>query len=119
MQLTNNNLTVYKNGESDYQTILGNIEMTSGSHYWEIKVHKLYIRFKNMQMKKTSLQELQGKALIYTANLVLPISFGVIYVYGIIILYSSGKSFAPDGVMNDYGFNAKINDVIGVLLEFK
>ena len=31
----------------------------------------------------------------------------------------SAKKFGPDDVMDDYGFISKINDVIGVLLEFK
>tara|TARA_B110000503_G_C7114452_1_gene399673 strand:- start:435 stop:554 length:120 start_codon:yes stop_codon:yes gene_type:complete len=35
------------------------------------------------------------------------------------IYHLSGKKFGPDGAMDDYGFFSKINDVIGVLLEFK
>lgn len=37
-KLSNQNLTATKNGQSDYQTVLGNFEIFTGSHYWEIKV---------------------------------------------------------------------------------
>ena len=36
--MSNNNLTALKKGDPDYQTVLGNIELNSGIHYWEIKV---------------------------------------------------------------------------------
>ena len=38
LKLSNQNLTAIKNGQSDYQTVLGNLELITGSHYWEIKV---------------------------------------------------------------------------------
>ena len=31
----------------------------------------------------------------------------------------SGKKFGPDGIFQDYGYQAKKGDVIGVLLEYK
>jgi len=40
IKLTNNNLTANKNSESDYQSVLGNLPMSSGRHYWEIKIDK-------------------------------------------------------------------------------
>jgi len=61
---------------------------------------------------------LQEKGLIYILNPALPTNFGVIFAYGILFLFS-GKKFGPDGIMDDYGFFSKINDAIGILLEFK
>ncbi len=53
--------------------------------------------------------------------------FGVICVYGIFLLREnnffikkiSGKKFGPDGIFQDYGYQGKKGDVIGVLLEYK
>ena len=69
-------------------------------------------------MKKTYLQEQQGKILIYTHILVLVINFGVIFVYGLSIKISE-KKFGPEGLVEDYGYDCKLNDIVGVLLEFK
>ena len=41
------------------------------------------------------------------------------FYFNIINFSFSGKKFGPDGIMDDYGFFSKTNDVIGVLLEFK
>jgi tripartite motif-containing protein 9/67 len=38
--LSNNNCTATKCGESDYETVLGTLAMSSGRHYWEIRVEK-------------------------------------------------------------------------------
>lgn len=38
--LSNNNLTCNKQGESDYQTVLGTLAINSGRHYWEIRIEK-------------------------------------------------------------------------------
>lgn len=38
--LSNNNLTTNKQGESDYQTVLGTLAINSGRHYWEIRIDK-------------------------------------------------------------------------------
>jgi len=52
-----------------------------------------------------------------------PNSIGVTCVFGnfiilLRILKDSGKKFGPEGV-EDYGLFSRVNDVIGVLLEFK
>lgn len=38
--LSNSNNTANKQGESDYQTVLGTLAMSSGRHYWELKIDK-------------------------------------------------------------------------------
>ena len=48
----------------------------------------------------------------------LVINFGVIFVYGLSIKIS-GKKFGPEGLVEDYGYDCKLNDIVGVLLEFK
>lgn len=40
IQLLNNNLTANKKVEVEYETVLGTIEISSGMHYWEIKIDK-------------------------------------------------------------------------------
>lgn len=40
IKLLNGNLTANKNGDSDYQTAFGNLPLSSGRHYWEIKIDK-------------------------------------------------------------------------------
>ena len=69
-------------------------------------------------MKKIYLLELQKKILICILIRLLAICSGVIYVYGLTIK-NSGKKIAPDGFIEDYGYSCKLNDVVGVLLEFK
>jgi hypothetical protein len=36
--VSNQNLTISKNKDSDFSNIFGNFELTSGKHYWEIKI---------------------------------------------------------------------------------
>jgi len=40
IKLSNYNLTANKNGESDYQCVLGTIAINSGKYYWEIRIDK-------------------------------------------------------------------------------
>ena len=40
INLLNNNLTANKKQEVDYETVLGSISISSGTHYWEIKIDK-------------------------------------------------------------------------------
>ena len=40
IQLLNHNLTANKKVEVEYETVLGTIEISSGMHYWEIKIDK-------------------------------------------------------------------------------
>ena len=40
INLLNNNLTANKKQEVDYETVLGSIQISSGTHYWEIKIEK-------------------------------------------------------------------------------
>ena len=40
INLLNGNLTANKKQEVDYQTVLGSIDISSGVHYWEIKIEK-------------------------------------------------------------------------------
>ena len=68
-------------------------------------------------MKRIYLLGWLKKILICIANLQLLNSIGDFCVYGK-IFNSSGRKFGPDGV-EDYGFFSRINDVIGVLLEFR
>jgi hypothetical protein len=40
INLSNNNCVALKTTESDYETVLGTLPMSSGRHYWEIRVEK-------------------------------------------------------------------------------
>ena len=42
----------------------------------------------------------------------------IFFIFFLFYFKLSGKKFGPDG-LDDYGFCSKVNDVIGVLLEFK
>jgi len=105
IKLSNNNLTCSKPPDSDYQTILGNISLSSGRHYWEIKVdhynddEDLFI---GMARKTINL---------YARPLDTKMFWGYMPL--------CAKKFGPDGALYDYGFPAKKADIIGILLEFK
>ena len=38
--MLNNNLTANKKSEAEYETVLGNVPIKEGVHYWEIKIEK-------------------------------------------------------------------------------
>jgi tripartite motif-containing protein 9/67 len=40
INLLNGNLTANKKQAEDYQTVLGTVEISSGKHYWEVKIEK-------------------------------------------------------------------------------
>jgi len=40
IDLSNNNCTASKLQNNDYETVLGSISISSGVHYWEIKIDK-------------------------------------------------------------------------------
>jgi len=105
IKLSNNNLTAGKLPEVDYQTVLGTLVMSSGRHYWEIKVDNFNDEediFIGVAKKETNL---------YAR----PIDINTFWGY----MCLCGKKFGPDGILQDYGYQAKKGDIIGVLLEYK
>lgn len=105
IKLSNNNLSAYKNGESDYQTVLGNLALSSGRNYWEIKIDKFVDEediFLGIARKNLNL---------YTQ----PSATNLFWGY----LCLCAKRSGPDGAIIDYGYAAKLGDTIGVLLEFR
>ena len=38
--MLNNNLTANKKSEAEYETVLGNVPIKDGVHYWEIQIEK-------------------------------------------------------------------------------
>lgn len=38
--MLNNNCTANKKSEIEYETVLGTVTMSTGTHYWEIKIEK-------------------------------------------------------------------------------
>jgi len=103
--LSNNNLTAAKMPETDYQTVLGNILINSGQHYWEVKVDNFADEedlFIGIARKNINL---------YTR----PTDTNLFWGY----MCLCAKTCGSDGVLTDYGSQAKKGDVIGVLLEYK
>ncbi|KAM3135484.1 negative regulation of SNARE complex assembly [Paramecium bursaria] len=106
IQLSNHNLTANKSGEADYQTVLGTLAIGSGRHYWEIKIDK-YVDEEDIFI---------GIAKKDIDLYVQPTSSQQMF-YGYICL--CGRKFGADGQVQNYGYNSKQNDIIGVLLEFR
>jgi tripartite motif-containing protein 9/67 len=105
IKLSNNNLTCSKPPDSDYQTALGNISLSSGRHYWEIKVD-------HYNDDEDLFLGIARKAINLYAR---PLDTKMFWGY----MPLCAKKFGPDGALYDYGFPAKKGDVIGILLEYK
>lgn len=78
--------------------------MNTGSYYWEIKIQKFVDEediFIGVAKKDIDLYVQPSTTKKYWGYMCL-----------------CGRKFGPDGV-DDYGFYSRLNDVIGVLLEFK
>lgn len=62
LKLSNNNMTVYKPKTFEFQTVIGNLKMSSGRHYWEIKIDKyedeeaLYVGIMKERISKDELK---------------------------------------------------------------
>mmetsp|Transcript_27339 Transcript_27339/g.24107 ORF Transcript_27339/g.24107 Transcript_27339/m.24107 type:complete len:123 (-) Transcript_27339:278-646(-) len=85
--------------------MLGNLVIESGRHYWEIRIDQFTDEedlFVGIAKKDISLY----------GN---PLESKVFWGY----MCLCGKKFGSDGVLVDYGYSAKKNDTIGVLLEYK
>jgi len=105
IKLSNNNLTAGKLPEVDYQTVLGTLVMSSGRHYWEIKIDNFN------DEEDIFIGVARKEANLYAR----PIDTNTFWGY----MCCCGKKFGPDGIFQDYGYQGKKGDVIGVLLEYK
>lgn len=105
IKLSNNNYTATKSTDADYQTVLGNILMNSGRHYWEVRIdlgndeEDLFIGIarKNINLNTN------------------PMSSGLFHGY----MALGARKLGADGNLYDYGYNSKKGDTIGVLLEYR
>lgn len=105
IKLSNNNLTASKMPEVDYQMVLGNLLISSGRHYWEIKIDQFNDEedlFIGIARKNINL---------YARPMDTKMFWGYMCL--------CAKKFGPDGILYDYGYQAKKGDIIGVLLEYK
>jgi len=105
IQTSNNDLTITKSADADFQSILGNLQISCGRHYWEIKID-------HFTDEEDLFIGIARKSLDLYAR---PMDTKVFWGY----MCLCAKKFGPDGLMLDYGYQAKKGDVIGVLLEYK
>mmetsp|Transcript_14058 Transcript_14058/g.14109 ORF Transcript_14058/g.14109 Transcript_14058/m.14109 type:complete len:193 (+) Transcript_14058:313-891(+) len=104
IEISNNGLTALKKTEDEFETVLANISLTSGSYYWEIKVDLLVD---------------DDDIFIGVADGNIPLSghppdLGLFWGFRC----SGGKKFRPDSGIEDYGETAGTGDVVGVRLEY-
>eukprot|EP00331_Platyophrya_macrostoma_P005446 CAMPEP_0176408176 /NCGR_PEP_ID=MMETSP0127-20121128/1806_1 /TAXON_ID=938130 /ORGANISM="Platyophrya macrostoma, Strain WH" /LENGTH=343 /DNA_ID=CAMNT_0017787433 /DNA_START=28 /DNA_END=1059 /DNA_ORIENTATION=+ len=105
IKLSNNNLTATKAGDADYQTVLGSLQLSAGRHYWEVKIDKYGDEedlFVGIARKEINLNAI-------------PLETKMFWGY----MVCGAKKVGSDGVLLDYGYQAKTGDIIGVLLEYK
>jgi len=105
IKLSNSNHTVSKAPEADCQTVLGNLLINSGRHYWEVKID-------HFTDEEDLFIGIARKNLDLYAR---PMDTKMFWGY----MCLCAKKFGPDGLIQDYGYQAKKGDIIGVLLEFK
>ncbi len=88
--LSNSNFSANKKGEADYQTVLGTLAMSSGKHYWEIKIDKFVDEedlFIGIARKEIDLY-------------VQPTTTGLFWGY----MCLCARKFGSEGVLMNYGY---------------
>ena len=110
INLLNNKLTANKKSEVDYESVLGTMAISSGQHYWEIRIDKF-----------VDLDDIIIGVVQKGVDLKMRI-FETGKLYGWICTGGRKIFPSPDGVgpqAKEYGGCSKIGDVLGVILEFK
>jgi tripartite motif-containing protein 9/67 len=100
----NHNRTVTKRNDEEYETILGNLELSTGCHKWEIKIDN-YVSDEDIFI---------GVAKKDMNLYIRPTETGKAWGF----LCTRGRKFGPDGQFLDYSENTGTDDVIGVQIEF-
>lgn len=104
LEISNSGLTALKKTEDEFETVLANIKLISGSYSWEIKVDLLvddddiFIGVADINISLTGH----------------PPDTGLFWGFRC----SGGKKFRPDSGMEDYGENVGTGDVVGIRLEY-
>ena len=97
-----------KNSESDYSGVLGNFEMSSGKHYWEIKIDSI-----NPDEERGIALGIAQKGIDLNGNICAQPTF-----YGFLPLVAK-KCTGLNSQEYDYGARCVKDDRVGILLEFK
>lgn len=108
IQLLNNCLTANKKFEMDYETVLASVGFNNGRHYWEIKLDVF------VEMEDIFVGVARRGVDLYTR------AWDTGSFWGWIC--AGGRKFcpaSPSPMVQEYGGFSKINDVVGVLLEFR
>ena len=114
INLYNGNLTANKKSEAEYEAVLGSVPISSGMHYWEIKIEKF------VEQDDIILGVVQKGVDIHRQKL-----FDTGKFYGWICtggrkIYPSVPNGPP--IPKEYGGNdnfAKMGDTLGCIFEFK
>lgn len=104
IQLSNQNMTAQKQNDENFETVLGNVALEKGEHYWEVKID-CFVDEEDIFI---------GVALENIPLTARPVDSGMFWGY----LSSGAVKFAPDRECEDYGDTVATGDVIGVLLKY-
>jgi hypothetical protein len=110
IHLSNNNLTANKKSEAEYETVLGNVMINKGVHYWEIKIEK-FVELDDVIIGVAAKGVDCRQRLFETGKF-----WGWICTGGRKI-YPNVPGGGP--IAKEYGGCAKIGDVLGIIFEFK
>ena len=110
INLLNNNLTANKKSEAEYETVLGTVAISSGVHYWEIKIEK-FVELDDIIIGVVQSGVDVRQRLFETGKF-----YGWICTGGRKI-YPSVPGGGP--IAKEFGGCAKIGDVLGIIFEFK
>ena len=110
INLTNGNLTANKKSEAEYETVLATVPISSGTHYWEIKIEKF------VDLDDIIIGVVQ-KGVDIRQRL-----FDTGKFYGWIC--TGGRKIYPNQpgggpVAKEYGGCSKIGETLGIIFEFK
>mmetsp|Transcript_1581 Transcript_1581/g.2556 ORF Transcript_1581/g.2556 Transcript_1581/m.2556 type:complete len:290 (-) Transcript_1581:2116-2985(-) len=104
IEISNSGLTAFKKSEEEFETVLGNVCLSSGSYYWDVKID-MFVDDEDVYIGVA-----QENIALYTR----PPDSGAFWGY----MCTGGKKFAPQSSIEDYAEPARTGDVIGVKLEF-
>ena len=110
MRLSNGNLTVRKNSmETEYDGCFGTFPMSQDTHYWEIKIVN-FLDLNDIMIGVSTRNSSDGRSRIFE-------KFWGWHCTRAQKLRPIVGTSRPD--VHEYGPHCKINDTIGVLLQFK
>ena len=104
LALANSQMTVTKQNDDSYETILGSLALAKGNHYWEITID-CFVEEEDFFIG------VAAEGICLTAR---PSDTGLFWGF----LGSGAVKLGPDGHCQEYGDPVKTGDVVGVSLEY-